>query len=133
MTEAIEMAEKAMSRGEVPVGAVLVYSDNIIVRAHNRMNGLGNPLAHAEILVLMQGMKKMRTKYLNQCHLYVTLQPCAFCTQALILSRIGRVYFGAYDTSSPVGENFDSIGGIQEQACQILLKQFFHQQRVMLI
>ncbi len=130
MITAIEMAEKAMRNGEVPVGAVLVYEDRIIARAYNRMNDLGTPLAHAEILVLMQGMKKLHTKYLQQCHLYVTLQPCAFCTQALILSRIGRVYFGAYDTSSTLGENFDSIGGIHEQSCQDLLKQFFHQQRV---
>ncbi len=132
MNVAIQMAKKAMSNGEVPVGAVLVCSDRIIAQAHNRMNALGTPLAHAEILVVIQGMKKLRSKYLQQCHLYVTLQPCAFCTQALILSRIGRVYFGAYDTSLALGENFDSIGGIQEQSCQTLLKQFFQRQREIL-
>ena len=105
MGVALMMAEKAKQCGEVPVGAVLVQDNRIIARAHNQM------------------------KYLNDCHLYVTLQPCAFCVQALILARIGRVYFGAYDTSLPAPESFERIGGVCEQRCQSILHEFFHQKR----
>ncbi len=129
MGMALIMAEKAMRCGEVPVGAVLVQDNRIIARAHNQMNGLTNPMAHAEILVLVQAMAVLSSKYLTDCHLYVTLQPCAFCVQALILARIGRVYFGAYDTSLPVPESFERIGGICEQRCQSILHQFFHEKR----
>ncbi len=129
MKGALIMAEKAMRLGEVPVGAVLVQGNRIIARAHNQMNGLTNPMAHAELLVLVQAMTVLSSKYLTDCHLYVTLQPCAFCIQALILARIGRVYFGAYDTSVPPSESFESIGGISEQRCQSILHQFFHDKR----
>ena len=129
MGEALIMAEKAMQWGEVPVGAVLVQDNRIIARAHNQMNGLKNPMAHAEILVLVQAMAVLSSKYLTDCHLYVTLQPCSFCVQALILARIGRVYFGAYDTSVPAPESFERIGGICEQRCQSMLHQFFRQKR----
>ena len=127
MGEALIMAEKAMQCEEVPVGAVLVQDNRIIARAHNQMNGLKNPMAHAEVLVLIQAMAVLSSKYLTDCHLYVTLQPCAFCVQALILARIGRVYFGAYDTSLPAPESIERIGGICEQHCQSILHQFFHQ------
>jgi tRNA(adenine34) deaminase len=129
MGVALMMAEKAKQCGEVPVGAVLVQDNRIIARAHNQMNGLKNPMAHAEILVLVQAMAVLSSKYLNDCHLYVTLQPCAFCVQALILARIGRVYFGAYDTSLPAPESFERIGGVCEQRCQSILHEFFHQKR----
>jgi tRNA(adenine34) deaminase len=129
MNMAIRMAERAVQYGEVPVGAVLMWGQRVIARAHNRMNAMGSPLAHAEMLVLVQGMKKLSTKYLSDCQLYVTLQPCAFCTQGLILARIGRVYFGAYDTSLPIAQNFESIGGVQERMCQGILWDFFRGQR----
>jgi tRNA(adenine34) deaminase len=129
MTVALMMAEKAMDCGEVPVGAVIVQGNRIIARAHNQMNGLTNPMAHAEILALVQAMGVLSSKYLTNCYLYVTLQPCAFCIQALILARIGRVYFGAYDTSVSAPESFESIGGICEQRCQSILHQFFHEKR----
>ena len=129
MDIAIDMARNALLSDEVPVGAVLMQGSRVVARSHNQMNALSNPLAHAELLVLMQGMDRLSSKYLSDCQIYVTLQPCAFCMQGLILSRIGRVYFGAYDTSLPLSSSFESIGGVQERLCQELLHGFFHQKR----
>jgi len=129
MNAAIDMARRGEKQGEVPVGAVLVHNQRIIARAHNKMRTLSNSLAHAEMLVVIQGMQKLSTQYLSHCQVYVTLQPCAFCMQGLILARIGRVFFGAYDTSLPVEPSFECIGGVQEQACQEILLAFFQNRR----
>jgi tRNA(adenine34) deaminase len=129
MDIALGMAQRALRCGEVPVGAVLVLDQCVVARSHNRMMALGLPFAHAEMIVLIHGMKKLGTRYLSNCHLYVTLEPCALCMQALILARIGRVYFGAYDTSITLQAGFESIGGVQERACAGILNAFFHNQR----
>jgi tRNA(adenine34) deaminase len=129
MDIALAMAQRALRSGEVPVGAVLVCGQRIVARGHNRMVALGTPFAHAEMMVLVHGMKKLGSAYLSHCHIYVTLQPCALCMQALILARIGRVYFGAYDTSSALAPGFECIGGIQEGRCAAMLDTFFHGRR----
>lgn len=125
MEVALALAEKAFRCKEVPVGAVVVYQGMILSRAHNKVESWKTPLAHAEILAVLQGQKKLGSPYLPQCQLYVTLQPCALCLEALRLCRIGRLYFGAYDLSTPFSPALEAIGGIQEQACQKLLLDFF--------
>lgn len=130
MDHAWRAAQRAGRLAEVPVGAVLVHDRRIIAISHNRMRAWKNPWAHAEILVLLQGMKKMNSSYLQTCHLYVTLQPCALCYEAMDKVRIGRLIFGAYDTSPPPQHRaFDSVGGVQEQRCSELLHDFFYPKR----
>jgi tRNA(adenine34) deaminase len=99
MEIAIEEAQKAFSKGEVPVGAVLVdnYTDEIIARSHNLVETEKNPTFHAEILAIHAGTHALKEKWLTNCNLYVTLEPCAMCAQAISLARINRLYFGAYD------------------------------------
>ena len=130
----MEHARRAACRAgrldEVPVGAVLVHNNHILSISHNRMKAWGNPLAHAEILVLWQGMKRLHTPYLSDCTLYVTLQPCSLCYEAMDKVRIGQLIFGAYDTSPcPQKRSFDIIGGVHEQSCSALLHSFFHPKR----
>ena len=97
---AAEEAKKAALRGEVPVGAVLVdgVQDKILAKDGNRMREQSNPTAHAELLVIQSGCRKLESLYLLECDLYVTLEPCPMCAQAITFARIRRLYFGAYDT-----------------------------------
>lgn len=133
MQYAIDKAVRGMRRGEVPVGAVIVFNNKIISTAHNNVERFGSTLAHAEIITITQTQKKLKTKYLHNCDLYVTLQPCPMCAAALTLSRIRRVYFGAYDNSIniPRFESFETIGGIREKECENLLKEFFFTKRTL--
>jgi tRNA(adenine34) deaminase len=139
MTEAITLAQQAFYEDEVPVGAVIVKNDTVIARAHNAMKRKGSPLYHAEILALNRAYQHLPS--LKGCSLYVTLEPCAMCAGALLLSDLSMLYFGAYDTKSgniehglhPLSQNssltFNVVGGIQERACAHLLKQFFQTKR----
>ena len=138
MYEAIKEAKSAVSLLEVPVGAVLVYKDEIIARAHNLTEKNQNPTHHAEMLVINEGLKSLGTKNLKGCELYVTLEPCAMCISACALSKIDKVYFGAYDTKSGAcGGKCDILrencfdykteiyGGIEEKECEKILTDFF--------
>ncbi len=97
MTRALEMAELAGSRGEVPVGAVLTKDDEIVAEGHNLTVTLNDPTAHAEVVVIREAAQKLGDWRLTGCTLYVTLEPCAMCAGALVLSRIERLVFGASD------------------------------------
>src|SRR6185295_564259 len=136
--------KKAAAEGEVPVGAVLVdsVSGEIIARACNRTERDHDATAHAEMLVLQQAGKKFKTPRLTECDLYVTLEPCPMCAAALSFARIRRVYYGAYDPKSGGVEHGPKIfdhptchhkpevyGGIEEQACAGILKDFFKDKR----
>lgn len=129
MKEALKMAHRAFRCQEVPVGAVIVHQEKIIARAHNLSEHWSNPLAHAEFLVVLQAQKKLSSPYLEECSLYVTLEPCHFCMSALNLVRLGKLYFGAYQKVAFNAYSFDAIGGICESACQALLTTFFQQKR----
>lgn len=139
MKIALEEAEAAAARGEVPVGAVLVGPEGqILARAGNRTEELKDPTAHAEVLVLRAAAAACGSPRLPECELYVTLEPCAMCAAAISFARLRKVVFGAYDPKGGAvdhGPRFYSqptchhapeiIGGFEETACAGLLKAFF--------
>lgn len=138
MQEAIVEAKKAAGEGEVPVGAIVVKNGEIISRAHNLTEKNQNPTHHAEMLAIDKALKKLGSKNLSGCELYVTLEPCAMCIGACALSKISSVYFGAYDTKSGAcGGKCDVLregcydfkteiyGGIEETECKKILTEFF--------
>jgi len=109
MAEALELAREAAALGEVPVGAVVVDSGEIIARAHNRRELARDPLAHAELIALRAAARRRRGWRLDGCTLYVTLEPCAMCAGALVNSRVDRLVFGAMD---PKAGHCGSLGDI---------------------
>ncbi len=120
---AADEANKAGSRGEVPVGAVLVDSvnDEIIAAAGNRTKEFTDPTAHAELLVIQQGGRRLKNTHLTGCDLYVTLEPCPMCAQAISFARIRRLYFGAYD---PKGGGVEHGPRIFQQLPAIITQRF---------
>ena len=144
MGEALAEARLAAAAGEVPVGAVLVdgASGEILARAHNRVERDTDPTAHAELLAIRAAAAGNSLKRLTGADLYVTLEPCPMCAQAIAFARLRRVVFGAYD---PKGGGVDHgarifqqptchhrpevVGGVQEQACGALLRDFFQARR----
>ena len=142
MEQAIIEARKASELGEVPVGAIIVYKGDIIARAHNLRENRNNALAHAEIIVIDEACKKLNSWRLDHCELYVTLEPCPMCAGAIINSRIDTVYFGAYDSKGGACGSVTDLfakgsfnhsptlyGGIMEEACEEVLKDFFKKLR----
>lgn len=143
MQQAITEAEQAAARGEVPVGAVLADAAGRVLAADgNRVEERNDPLAHAEMLVIQAALQQRGDKYLEECDLYVTLEPCPLCASAISLARLRRVYFGAYDPKSGGTEHGPRIfehptchhkpevyGGIDERECAALLTEFFSQKR----
>ena len=142
MKLALEVAERAAIRGEVPVGAVIVQDGKLLVRAGNRVEADNDPTAHAEILAIRAAAGILGTPRLAGCDLYVTLEPCAMCAAAISMARIRRLYFGAYDPKGGGVENGprffgqptchhapDVYGGIAESECGELLKEFFRELR----
>ena len=140
MALALLEATKAASRGEVPVGAVVVLRETgkIIAKAGNRVEAWKDATAHAEMLALKEASLKLNLLRLENCDLYVTLEPCTMCAAAISHSRIGRVFFGAYDPKGggiDHGARFyekdtchhkpDVVGGLREAECATLLKEFF--------
>lgn len=142
MREAIEQAKLAQSKGDVPIGAVVVFEGNIIAAVGNEIVQSDDPTAHAEILTLRKASQALGSARLVDCDLYVTLEPCPMCAQAISFARIRRLYFGAYD---PKGGGVDHgpqifqqktchhkpeiFGGMQEGECGKLLKEFFQEKR----
>ena len=97
MRAALRQALYACKDDEVPVGAVIVYEDKIIAQSYNQVERLKDPTAHAEMLAITQAASFLRHKWLKKCSLYVTLEPCLMCAGALVLSRIDKVFFAAFD------------------------------------
>jgi tRNA(Arg) A34 adenosine deaminase TadA len=142
MEFALREALKAESLDEVPVGAVVVLDNQVIASASNEVILKNDPTAHAEILALQKACALLKTSRLENCDLYVTLEPCPMCAQAISFARIRRLYFGAYD---PKGGGVDHgprifsqltchhcpdvYGGIKERDCADVLKKFFHLKR----
>jgi tRNA(adenine34) deaminase len=136
MKMALQEAEAAFEKGEVPIGAVITVNDRIIARAHNLTEQLADVTAHAEMQAITAASNFLGGKYLNNCTLYVTLEPCQMCAGALYWSQISRVVFGAYDPQrgfTAVGGRIHPktvlVGGIMENEASSLLKQFFIQKR----
>jgi tRNA(adenine34) deaminase len=143
MEMALEQAARAQARGEVPVGAVLVdAAGDVLAAAGNEVEARHDPTAHAELLVLRAGAALRRSPRLEDCDLYVTLEPCAMCAAAISFARIRRLYYGAYDPKGGAvehGPRFfaqptchhrpEVYGGIEEQRAAALLKDFFLSKR----
>ncbi len=144
MKIALEEAKKALAEGEIPVGAALFSGDTLLWADHNRREQLRDPTAHAEILCLRNGARELGDWRLQACTLYVTLEPCPMCAGALVMSRLGRVVFGAPDPEKGCcGSLYDLPGDSAlasstrwEQAsaadsaeCAELLKAFFSARR----
>ena len=142
MTMALQVAERAAARGEVPVGAVIVQDGKLLVRAANRVEADKDPTAHAEMLAIRAAAEMLDAPRLPDCDLYVTLEPCAMCAAAISFARIRRLYFGAYDPKGGGVENGtrffgqptchhapEVFGGIAETECSALLKDFFRDLR----
>jgi len=137
MTEALKEAEKARQKGEVPVGCVVVCNNQIIARAHNLTESLTDPTAHAEMQAITASTSYLGGKYLNQCTLYVTLEPCCMCAGALYWSQIGTLVYGAKDEKK--GYSLIStkllhpktlvINGILMDPSSALLSNFFSNKR----
>lgn len=136
MKQAILEAQKAEEEGEVPVGAVVVANNRIIARAHNLTETLNDVTAHAEMQAITAAAGSIGGKYLSDCTLYVTLEPCVMCAGALYWSQIGRIVFGASDPkrgASNVGAPYHPKtkieGGLLAEPCIKLIKQFFEKRR----
>ena len=141
MRAALEQARLAQALGEVPVGAVLVQDGAIIARAHNRVESLKDPTAHAEILALREGARVLGTWRLTGCALYVTLEPCAMCAGAAVSARLSRLVFGAHEektgccgsvldlTDAMFLHTVACCGGLLEEECAALLSAFFARSR----
>ena len=97
MNQAFILAKKALSHDDVPIGAVIVCNDKIIARGENRVQKSKNPTLHAEIVAINKACKKLNAKFLDDCDLYVTLEPCAMCATAISFARIKNIYFAAAD------------------------------------
>ena len=137
MNEAFLEAKKAYNMNEVPVGAIVVYNKKIISKAHNMSELSKNFTYHAELLALNKAAKFIDSKYLNNCELYVTKEPCLMCAGAILLSRIKKLYFGASDPKKGYRSYNKSIFlnkvevdfGILEGDCSLILKDFFKLKR----
>jgi tRNA(adenine34) deaminase len=132
MRQALQLAEFASSKDEVPIGAVLVLDNQIIGEGWNQPIATNDPTAHAEIIALRQGAQHINNYRLINTTLYVTLEPCTMCIGAMIHARIKRLVFGAYDYKNKGNDGNHQInytGGILQQECSDLLTEFFKKRR----
>ena len=143
MKEALRQAKKAYALGEVPIGCVIVYEDKIIARGYNRRNTDKNTLAHAEITAINRASKKIGDWRLEDCTLYVTLEPCQMCAGAIVQSRITNVVMGCMNPKAGCGGSILNIlempefnhqvnvlRGVMEEACSQILQDFFKELRI---
>lgn len=137
MREALKEARKALELDEVPVGAVIVCNDRIIGRGHNLTERLVDVTAHAEMQAFTAASNHLGAKYLDECTLYVTLEPCVMCAGAAFWTQIGRIVYGAQDEKRGYGRSGTKllhprtvvVPGILERECAGLLTEFFKSKR----
>ena len=142
MKMAIKQALIAESKDEVPIGAVIVKDGVVLSKAYNLVERKNNPVFHAEILAIIKACKKVKGWRLNDCEMYVTVEPCAMCAGAIANARIKRVYFGAKEEKSgcatslyPVLERnglnhkVEYLGGVMEKECSKIIKDYFRKKR----
>ena len=140
MKEALKEAQKAYDLEEIPVGAVVVAGNRIIARAHNMTQQLNDVTAHAEMISITSAANFLGSKYLNECTLYVTLEPCAMCAAALKWAQLGRLVFGASDTREGYSRidqpllhvRTEVVPGILAEESVSLIKEFFIHRRDLL-
>ncbi len=142
MRRALELAQEALAEGEVPVGAVLVKDGKIVGEGYNHPIGAHDPTAHAEMAALRSGAARLNEYRLLDTTLYVTLEPCPMCAGAMVHARVRRLVFGAHDpktgaaggvfdlvTSPRLNHRLEVSGGVLEEACAGLLREFFRARR----
>jgi tRNA(adenine34) deaminase len=142
MTLALEQARHAAGLDEVPVGAVVMREGQVVAQAHNETVHRSDPTAHAELLAIQRALQALGTDRLDDATLYVTLEPCAQCAGAIVLTKVGKLVFGAYDDKAgmcgSVGDlvrhgrlnhRVEVVGGMQAEECGALLKAFFAARR----
>lgn len=142
MTHAFNQAIEAWEKDEVPIGAVIEHGGRIIASAHNQSRSTNDPTAHAEIIAISQAAHALGDWRLNECTLYVTKEPCPMCSGALVIARIGKVFYGLPDekmgclggatnlgTLPRSNHHFESTGGILQELNHALLKAFFEEKR----
>ncbi len=141
MEQALQNAYTAKSLNEVPVGAVIVYKNNIVASTYNKMIANNNPCYHAEMLAIFDACKQLNSFRLNECALYTTLEPCVMCAGAIMHSRIEKLYFGAEDEKygaiyngakifyQPYPHKPEIYSGIYEKECKKLMQDFFKNKR----
>ena len=144
MSLALEEALRAYHENEVPIGAVLIDEDGILIsREHNRIEQLNDATAHAEILVLKEASQKLNRRRLSECTLYSTVEPCAMCAGALVLCRVKRIVYGVTDSKFGAAESIFNVvnnpalnhqlevtAGVLEEDCRKLMKRFFGERRL---
>jgi tRNA(adenine34) deaminase len=139
---ALREAELAMRADEVPVGCVIVHEGEVIAAAHNQREQLRDPTAHAEMIAITQAAAALGDWRLEECSLYVTLEPCCMCAGAILQARVPQVVYGAYDpkagavqslfsllSDSRLNHRCEVLGGVLASRCGELLTRFFQQQR----
>lgn len=142
MNAALQEAIKAFEENEVPVGAVVVYKNKIIGRGYNQVEKLKDPTAHAEMIAITSAANHLNDWRLNECAIYVTLEPCIMCTGALLNSRINEIYFGCFDAKSGACGSIYNLAeesktnhhpkvysGLMANESESLLKEFFNKLR----
>ena len=137
MQEALREARSAAAAGEIPIGAVVVWKGRIIGRGHNQTEQLHDTTAHAEMLAITAATGTMGGKYLSDCTLYVTVEPCPMCAGAMAWSQLGRVVYGAPDqrrgyslfTPSLLHPRTEAVGGVLQEECVQLMLDFFRDKR----
>ena len=142
MQYAYREAEKAYEKGEIPIGAVIVFDNMIIGKGHNQVETLKDPTAHAEIIALTSAAEYLTSKVLLACTMYVTLEPCSMCAGAIVLAKLDALFFGAYDNKSgacgsvlnitnnkALNHRLNVTGGIMDDKCGELLRSFFDVKR----
>ena len=142
MRMALKQAQTAFADDEVPVGAVVVKDGQVVAQAHNQVERLKDPTAHAEMIAITQASNALSRKWLQGCTMYVTLEPCSMCAGALVLSRISKVVFGACDSktgacgsvfslhqANELNHKFEVVSGTLGGECGELLSSFFEAKR----
>ncbi len=142
MRRALHEAGIALEMGEVPVGAVVVRGETIVGRGHNQVESLGDPTAHAEMIAITAACETIGEKYLGECTLYVTLEPCPMCAGAMVMSKLKRLVFAALDEKAGsasslynitedkrLNHSVEVISGIEAQEAGELLRTFFSARR----
>lgn len=134
MQQSLQQAKLAYEQNEIPVGVLIVFQNKIIAKTHNQTEQQNNFTCHAEMIAINMACNYLNSKYLDDCEIYITLEPCLMCLHALALSRIGRIYYGAFNPQTHSVQKYLTIhyqfqteiyGGIMEKECGELLTDFF--------
>ena len=137
MRQAVEEAREALRQGEIPIGAVIVCRDRIIARAHNLTETLADVTAHAEMQAITSAANYLGGKYLSECTLYVTVEPCVMCAGAIGWAQVRRIVYGCADEKrgyqrfapKALHPKATVVGGVMEEECRQLMQNFFRERR----